>query len=110
MLTCFVRLLARALQTRIKEGHVEDAYAYRRRQRFQRALRRDLAMANSVKPVPPRRPPPRSKGPVCRLPVRRQIASPTVRRDLALISLKRDQPERQRAYDAHGVAQPLSTM
>ncbi|MEY5519306.1 hypothetical protein WI903_27550, partial [Salmonella enterica subsp. enterica serovar Corvallis] len=24
----------RALQTRIKEGHVEDVYAYRRRQRF----------------------------------------------------------------------------
>ncbi|MGK7292601.1 hypothetical protein ACSRCJ_24265, partial [Salmonella enterica] len=23
-----------ALQTRIKEGHVEDVYAYRRRQRF----------------------------------------------------------------------------
>ncbi len=24
----------RALRTRIKEGHVEDVYAYRRRQRF----------------------------------------------------------------------------
>ncbi len=72
LLGCFAPVLARA-EARIKEGHVEDVYAYRRRQRF--GVRYgDLKIRRTLrKPVPS----PATNYPLalkkahCRLPVRR---------------------------------------
>ncbi len=68
----------RALQTRIKEGHVEDVGIHRRRQRFS-VLRRVSRVRRTLrKPVPsPDQLPRAQKGPVCRFVIRCVLRSPS---------------------------------